>query len=159
MSTKASPAVSPAAGPNGPSEALPPRSDIVQDVASLERLMADVLPKLVSYRLANATPDQTKIVEYTPPKQLESLLLGAAAGEGGSAMPATAGSHDEVLSGIQAALDYSVRTGHPRFFDKLYAGSDSIGQVRAASPVCITVCSASLSLNAPTAAARRWRSW
>jgi hypothetical protein len=109
MSTEASPAVSPAAGPNGPSEALPPRSDIVQDVASLERLMADVLPKLVSYRLANATPDQTKIVEYTPPKQLESLLLGAAAGEGGSAMPATAGSHDEVLSGIQAALDYAIR--------------------------------------------------
>ena len=26
-------------------------------------------------------------------------------------------------------MAYSVRTAHPRFFDKLYAGSDSIGQL------------------------------
>lgn len=106
------------------------RSEVVEDVAALERLMADVLPKLVGYRIANATPDETKVVEYSAPKRLEELLLGAAANGGGSAMPARAGTHDEVLDGIQVALDYSVRTGHPRFFDKLYAGSDSIGQVR-----------------------------
>lgn len=30
---------------------------------------------------------------------------------------------------VEAALKYSVRTSHPRFFDKLYAGSDPVGQV------------------------------
>lgn len=108
-----------------------PRPEVVQDVAALERLMADVLPKLVTYRMANATPDETRVVEYSAPKHLEELLLGAAASStAGSAMPTQPGSHDDILDGIQIALDYSVRTGHPRFFDKLYAGSDSIGQVR-----------------------------
>ena len=107
------------------------RPEVVQDVAALERLMADVLPRLIGYRMANATPDETKVVQYSAPKQLEERLLGPAGSSSGAvAMPAQAGTHDEVLDGIQAALDFSVRTGHPRFFDKLYAGSDSIGQVR-----------------------------
>lgn len=109
------------------------RPEVVQDVAALERLMADVLPKLVAYRMANATPDETSVVEYSSPKHLEGLLLGAAASNAGSAMPAQPGTHDDILDGIQIALDYSVRTGHPRFFDKLYAGSDSIGQVRSSA--------------------------
>lgn len=35
----------------------------------------------------------------------------------------------KIVERIEAALKYSVRTSHPRFFDKLYAGSDPVGQV------------------------------
>lgn len=38
-------------------------------------------------------------------------------------------SPEQIIKRVETTLRYSVRTSHPRFFDKLYAGSDPIGQV------------------------------
>ncbi|KAM6967398.1 cysteine sulfinic acid decarboxylase [Aplochiton taeniatus] len=57
-----------------------------------------------------------KVCEWCSPEQLKELL-DLELREGGEA-------HAEVLQRCRDAIRYSVKTGHPRFFNQLYAGLD-----------------------------------
>jgi hypothetical protein len=54
---------------------------------------------------------------------------------------------DSILTCLEKALRYSVRTGHPRYFDKLCHGSESVGEFgKAGAKRCSLSLSLSLSL-------------
>lgn len=84
-----------------------------------------LIPILKEYNEGNGDPDNTKVVEYLPPKRLLEAVdfpLSTDVSKGGV-------SPTEIVAIVQQVLKYSVRTAHPRFFDKLYSGSDPTGQV------------------------------
>jgi len=61
------------------------------------------------------------VCDAKPPKDLERLLA--------LDWPVEGQGIDGAIQTIADALKYSVRTGHPRFMDKLYTGSDPVGMV------------------------------
>lgn len=65
-------------------------------------------------------PKTTNISKFTMPKDIIAKL-----GEIGDAP----GTNDECLDVIETTFEYSMKTLHPLFMDKLYASSDPIGQV------------------------------
>lgn len=69
------------------------------------------------YQRANAYPDTTQVVEYHEPEELRKRLglQNSLSGDAPAQPP-------ELLAAIRQLLQYSVRTAHPRFFDKLFAG-------------------------------------
>ncbi|EGD74373.1 hypothetical protein PTSG_06384 [Salpingoeca rosetta] len=97
------------------------RQAVLDQADELEQLLAKVTPRVVEYIRQNADVDGSKVVEYVPPEELKSKM--------GIELPEEGTGTDEIVERIDRVLKYSVRTGHPRFLDKLYAGSDPVGQV------------------------------
>lgn len=100
------------------------RHDTVSDVGDLDTLMKAVMPLVREYRLGNALPDEHKVVEHMMPWDLLEQLDGLHRG-----MPDEGTDLDTIVGCIEKTIQYSVRTGHPRYFDKLCHGSESVGQV------------------------------
>eukprot|EP00164_Ancoracysta_twista_P010235 GFYU01015386.1.p1 GENE.GFYU01015386.1~~GFYU01015386.1.p1 ORF type:complete len:496 (-),score=148.58 GFYU01015386.1:53-1540(-) len=90
------------------------------DSAEFEEWIKRLTPLVTQYLQDNLKED-TKVVEFLPPKELCQLI--------GTELPEHGQSYDEIESTIKTAMKYSVRTGHRRFMDKLYVGSDVIGQM------------------------------
>ena len=109
--------------PSAPSPA-PARADIVDDVADMDYLMEHMLPKIRDYRLGIADPENAQVVEFLTPQELLKELEGLDEG-----LPEHGTDLDSIIKCLDKALRYSVRTGHPRYFDKLCHGSESVGQV------------------------------
>jgi glutamate/tyrosine decarboxylase-like PLP-dependent enzyme len=80
-----------------------------------------VLPLVTEYLDGNANADETPVVKYIDPPELVRTT--------DFSLPEDGGGIESAAQSIADAMRLSVRTGHPRFFDKLYAGSDPIGQV------------------------------
>eukprot|EP00941_MAST-03F_sp_MAST-3F-sp1_P003942 g3942.t1 len=100
------------------------RQEIADDVADFNYLIEKVAPMISEYRLRNAEPDDTTVVEFQTPEELIQELCDLRNG-----MPTKGQSLDEIVDAVGKALRYSVRTAHPRYFDKLCHGSDSVGQI------------------------------
>eukprot|EP00049_Salpingoeca_infusionum_P002085 m.53943 g.53943 ORF g.53943 m.53943 type:complete len:358 (+) comp11378_c1_seq2:272-1345(+) len=98
-----------------------PRSHLQDQCDELDQLFAAVLPLVKQYQLENGQVDETKVVDFATPSELAEVM-DFTPPEQGKEMA-------ELVECIKTTMKYSVRTGHPRFFDKLYAGSDSIGQL------------------------------
>eukprot|EP01147_Barroeca_monosierra_P000560 gene560-3877_t len=97
------------------------RPEVLSQARELEHLLAAVVPRILDYWRENANVDETKVVEYIAPEELKEKL--------GITLPVEGVNIEEVVKRIDLVLKHSVRTGHPRFLDKLFAGSDPIGQV------------------------------
>jgi len=83
--------------------------------------MQSVFPLVQEYIKANDLPD-TKVVNYQEASKLKTIFdLDLSKREGAS--------NEEIVEAVKSVLQHSVRTSHPLFFDKLYAGSDPIGQI------------------------------
>ncbi|KAI9175875.1 Glutamate decarboxylase 2 [Blastocladiella emersonii ATCC 22665] len=107
---KAPAAAATANGANG--AALSPQA------AELETFLAHLTRMLVQYTDANQRPE-TPVVQHVPPRDLAARLDLRFADDRAD-LP-------HLLSLFQATLDYSVRTGHPLFLDKLYTGVTPVG--------------------------------
>jgi glutamate decarboxylase len=84
--------------------------------------LAELLPAAVRLALdyvASLEDPATPVVESLPPAALRDAL-GLTFDEEGR-------SPEAVLEAAEKALRYSVRTGHPRFFNQLYGGVDPAG--------------------------------
>eukprot|EP00038_Savillea_parva_P023500 m.41201 g.41201 ORF g.41201 m.41201 type:complete len:515 (+) comp6096_c0_seq2:61-1605(+) len=97
------------------------RQSFVDEFDEFEGLITSLMPLLKEYYYENGRPDDTPVVSFLKPSELAEALDVSLGHEGESA--------DKIVGHIKSALKYSVRTSHPRFFDKLYAGSDPVGQV------------------------------
>lgn len=106
------------------SHAVDVRHDTVSDVRDLDTLMEAVMPLVRQYRLGNSLPDEHKVVEHMMPWELLEQLDGLHRG-----LPDEGTDLDTIVECIKKTIAYSVRTGHPRYFDKLCHGSESVGQV------------------------------
>jgi glutamate/tyrosine decarboxylase-like PLP-dependent enzyme len=94
------------------------------DMQAPQDQLAALLPSTVRMALdyvASLEDPSTPGVEAQPPAALREAL-GVTFGEDGHSL-------DAVLSAAEKALRYSVRTGHPRFFNQLYGGVDAAGIV------------------------------
>jgi len=89
------------------------------DVEEFDCLAERLLPVLREYLGAN-NELQTAVVDLKDPAELCKLLDADIRGHGVGL--------DELQRLFQLALKYSVRTGHPLFLDKLYTGTDPVGQ-------------------------------
>lgn len=81
--------------------------------------MNRILPILKERMQLSGLPDQTKVIEYVRPKELEKIFK--------ITDPDHPKSVDQIFDSIENLLKYSVRTEHPRFFNQLYTGTDPIG--------------------------------
>jgi len=97
------------------------RDTYVAEFAEFEGLITALMPALKEYYYANGNPDETPVVKFLKPADLAEAL-DLSLGRDGEPP-------EKIVARVQSALQYSVRTSHPRFFDKLYAGSDPVGQV------------------------------
>mmetsp|Transcript_8720 Transcript_8720/g.20001 ORF Transcript_8720/g.20001 Transcript_8720/m.20001 type:complete len:543 (-) Transcript_8720:232-1860(-) len=96
------------------------RREHAEEVEELDRLFSAVYPLVRQYELENASPDDTKVVEYQTPAELLAAM---------DFSTPDVGSEEEFVRGCRETLRYSVRTSHPRFMWQLFAGSDPAGQV------------------------------
>ncbi|ORZ32100.1 pyridoxal phosphate-dependent transferase [Catenaria anguillulae PL171] len=84
----------------------------------LDTLLSALTSMLVTYVDQNHSPT-TPVLRYTPPHDLAARLQ--------LTFSPTPSSLADILAMFQRTLDYSVRTGHPLFLDKLYTGVTPIG--------------------------------
>lgn len=97
-----------------------------------EALFQRLYPSLLHYirgtgsPAASASASGVPVVRYEKPTVLREKL-NIHLPEHGSR------SAEHIAKTVQGVLDYSVRSLHPRYWDKLYVGTDAIGQV-AVSP-------------------------
>ena len=100
------------------------RKDYKNEVNEMEKLFELIMPIIKKYLLENGI-ETTKVIEYLHPNKLiETLDIPLSTSNSKSNVTLV-----EVSKIVENVLKYSVRTSHPRFFDKLYAGSDIIGQI------------------------------
>lgn len=78
------------------------------------RFMDDFHKLLMEEALQNGTDRSTKVTEFQLPHDLEKLLQLEVSADGEGA--------DKILDHCRQVIKYSVKTGHPRFFNQLYAG-------------------------------------
>ncbi len=86
--------------------------------SELARLLPPTVRLALEYFAALEDP-ATPVVEYLPPPALQEAL--------GLSFGSEAQSIDAILAAAKTTLRYSVRTGHPRFFNQLYGGVDPAG--------------------------------
>jgi len=97
------------------------RHEFVQMWGELETLIDQSMPLIKEHYERAGNPRASKsLTEFSLPPQIIQAL-GPIKNEGHSI--------DECMDNIKTVMKYSVSTMHPYFFDKLYAGSDPIGQV------------------------------
>ena len=89
-------------------------------VEDFDTLMEEILPIIKEYYVECGRPKTTKMNQFALPKEIIQEL-GTIGKEGQSI--------DECINTFRTTLKYSLKTMHPFFMDKLYAGSDPIGQV------------------------------
>ena len=83
-------------------------------------LIKEVTDMVMDYYDTCGRPTTTKIAKFAFPPEIEKKL-----GE----IKEEAGTNDECLADIRTTFEYSLKTLHPFFLDKLWASSDPIGQV------------------------------
>eukprot|EP01101_Sappina_pedata_P002106 TRINITY_DN12380_c0_g1_i1.p1 TRINITY_DN12380_c0_g1~~TRINITY_DN12380_c0_g1_i1.p1 ORF type:complete len:577 (+),score=160.75 TRINITY_DN12380_c0_g1_i1:1364-3094(+) len=96
------------------------RTLMTQPDSELLQILDAIRPILSDYLQSNSDRG-IPVCPYVEPETLASLL--------DLTLPEDYQGIDKILDRIRDVLHYSVRTGHPLFLDKLYAGSSPIGQV------------------------------
>ncbi|XP_039593100.1 acidic amino acid decarboxylase GADL1-like [Polypterus senegalus] len=86
------------------------------DSKSGERFVEEAFPLIMEEAVRKATNVNEKVCEWQPPDALKQLLDLELREEGET--------HQQILQRCQDVIKYSVKTGHPRFFNQLYAGLD-----------------------------------
>ncbi|XP_064095455.1 acidic amino acid decarboxylase GADL1-like [Macrobrachium nipponense] len=83
------------------------------------KLLEKVLDLVQKEHLVAGADRNKKLVEFKHPRELQSLLALNIGQEGKT--------EEEVKKILEDVVKYSVRTGHPYFYNQLYAGVDEIG--------------------------------
>uniref|UniRef100_A0A6Q2Z694 Glutamate decarboxylase like 1 n=1 Tax=Esox lucius TaxID=8010 RepID=A0A6Q2Z694_ESOLU len=86
------------------------------DIREAESFLRDAMPIIMEEAVRKATDVKEKVCEWRSPEQLKEVL-DLELRDGGEANP-------KILQRCRDAIRYSVKTGHPRFFNQLYAGLD-----------------------------------
>ncbi|MGH0131473.1 UNVERIFIED_CONTAM: hypothetical protein FKN15_011256 [Acipenser sinensis] len=81
-----------------------------------ERFVEEAFPIIMEEAIRKATDVNEKVCEWQPPEELKQCL-DLDLREGGEAS-------QQILKRCKDVIKYSVKTGHPRFFNQLYAGMD-----------------------------------
>lgn len=97
------------------------RAEAERQVQELDQLFAAIYPLIREYHLENGRPDDFPVVNYQPSIHLKSVIDVSLGHEGQSL--------ESIVEHVTQTLRYSARTGHPRFYDKLFAGTDPVGQL------------------------------
>lgn len=96
------------------------RPEFVQFQQDLEKLLTLVKPLIKEHYAECGKPHSTPINNFAMPREILAAL-----GE----IPRKGQSIEECVETIKTTFKYSVKTMHPLFNDKLYSGSDPIGQI------------------------------
>ncbi|KAM9309142.1 acidic amino acid decarboxylase GADL1-like [Pholidichthys leucotaenia] len=86
-----------------------------------ERFISQAMEIIMEEAVKKATKVQEKVCEWHSPEQLKELL-DLELRDGGE-------SESEILQRCRDAIRYSVKTGHPHFFNQLYAGMEPYSTV------------------------------
>ncbi|XP_036395449.1 acidic amino acid decarboxylase GADL1-like [Megalops cyprinoides] len=86
------------------------------DIKVAEAFVEEALPLILEEAVRKATDVREKVCEWQPPQRLKEILDLELKEEGED--------HSKILERCRDAMRYSVKTGHPRFFNQLYAGMD-----------------------------------
>lgn len=87
----------------------------------ISKFIDDSIKIIKEEALQKGTDGSVPVVEFKQPHELQALLDLNISYE-----PA---SHDQLLDGMKQIIRYSVKTGHPHFYNQLYAGIDPYSQV------------------------------
>ena len=101
-------------------EVDPVRPEFRQFQAEFAKLIELVQPLIQEHYAECGQPHTTKVNNFAMPREIIAAL-----GE----IPEKGQSIEECVETIKTTFKYSVKTMHPLFNDKLYCGSDPIGQV------------------------------
>ncbi|XP_028280995.1 acidic amino acid decarboxylase GADL1 [Parambassis ranga] len=92
-----------------------------EEVDSAESFIKQAMEIIMDEAVKKATDVHEKVCEWRSPEELKELL-DLELRDGGE-------SESEVLKRCRDAIRYSVKTGHPRFFNQLYAGMEPYSMV------------------------------
>lgn len=95
------------------SEALP---SLAGDPVAVEALLRAVFGVVVDEAIQKGTSASQKVCEWKEPEELKQLLDLELRSQGES--------QEQILERCRAVIRYSVKTGHPRFFNQLFSGLD-----------------------------------
>uniref|UniRef100_A0A2K5IAI5 Cysteine sulfinic acid decarboxylase n=1 Tax=Colobus angolensis palliatus TaxID=336983 RepID=A0A2K5IAI5_COLAP len=95
------------------SEALP---SLAGDSVAVEALLRAVFGVVVDEAIQKGTSASQKVCEWKEPEELKQLLDLELRSQGES--------QEQILERCRAVIRYSVKTGHPRFFNQLFSGLD-----------------------------------
>ncbi|KAG7469883.1 hypothetical protein MATL_G00133520 [Megalops atlanticus] len=85
-------------------------------IKAAEVFVQEALPLILEEAVRKAIDVREKVCEWQPPERLKEILDLELKEEGED--------HSKILERCRDAMRYSVKTGHPRFFNQLYAGMD-----------------------------------
>ncbi|XP_048406963.2 acidic amino acid decarboxylase GADL1-like isoform X4 [Stegostoma tigrinum] len=86
------------------------------DAKAGEKFVEEAFPIIMEDAIKKATDVNEKVCEWQPPEELMKLL--------DLELRDTGESHHQLLQRCRDVIKYSVKTGHPRFYNQLYAGMD-----------------------------------
>ncbi|XP_029422085.1 cysteine sulfinic acid decarboxylase isoform X2 [Nannospalax galili] len=86
------------------------------DPLAVETLLQDVFGIVVDEAIRKGTSVSEKVCEWKEPEELKQLLDLELQSQGES--------QERILERCRAVIHYSVKTGHPRFFNQLFSGLD-----------------------------------
>uniref|UniRef100_A0A8I6GBN4 Cysteine sulfinic acid decarboxylase n=1 Tax=Rattus norvegicus TaxID=10116 RepID=A0A8I6GBN4_RAT len=86
------------------------------DPVAVEALLRDVFGIVVDEAIRKGTNASEKVCEWKEPEELKQLLDLELQSQGES--------RERILERCRAVIHYSVKTGHPRFFNQLFSGLD-----------------------------------
>uniref|UniRef100_A0A2K6F5S0 Cysteine sulfinic acid decarboxylase n=1 Tax=Propithecus coquereli TaxID=379532 RepID=A0A2K6F5S0_PROCO len=85
--------------------------------AAAEALLQEVFGIVVDEAIRKGTCASEKVCEWKEPEELKQLLDLELRSQGES--------QEQILERCRAVIRYSVKTGHPRFFNQLFSGLDA----------------------------------
>ncbi|XP_052605004.1 cysteine sulfinic acid decarboxylase isoform X1 [Peromyscus californicus insignis] len=86
------------------------------DPMAVEALLRDVFGIVLDEAVRKGTSASEKVCEWKEPEELKQLLDLELQSQGES--------RERILERCRAVIHYSVKTGHPRFFNQLFSGLD-----------------------------------
>ncbi|KAG3291864.1 cysteine sulfinic acid decarboxylase isoform X2 [Ictidomys tridecemlineatus] len=86
------------------------------DPVAVETLLQDVFGIVVDEAIRKGTSASEKVCDWKEPEELKQLLDLELQSQGES--------QEQILERCRAVIRYSVKTGHPRFFNQLFSGLD-----------------------------------
>lgn len=86
------------------------------DPVAMEALLREVFAIVVDEAVLKGTSASEKVCEWKEPEELKQLLDLELRGQGER--------REQLLERCRAVIRYSVKTGHPRFFNQLFSGLD-----------------------------------
>lgn len=86
------------------------------DPVAVEALLQDVFGIVVDEAILKGTSASEKVCEWKEPEELKQLLDLELQSQGES--------REQILERCRTVIHYSVKTGHPRFFNQLFSGLD-----------------------------------